>query len=103
VTVTQPPYEYESRLQEMFPGTFQHLRLMALDPYDLALTKLERNIERDRNDVRYLAKTIPFDLKLLRGRYTTELRPYLGNPQREDLTLQLWIDAIEEDRASSLL
>jgi Nucleotidyltransferase of unknown function (DUF6036) len=69
VTVAQPPYEYESRLQEMFPGAFQHLRLMALDPYDLALTKLERNIERDRSDVRYLARTIPFDLELLRDRY----------------------------------
>jgi hypothetical protein len=46
----------------MFPGAFQNLRLMALDPYDLALTKLERNIERDRSDVRYLARAIPFDL-----------------------------------------
>ena len=85
----------------MFQGTFQHLRLMALDPYDLALTKLERNIERDRNDVRYLARTIPFELDLLRERYESEMRPYLGNPKREDLTLQLWIEAIEEDRAST--
>jgi len=99
VTVAQPPYEYESRLREMFPEAFQNLRLMALDPYDLALTKLERNIERDRSDVRYLARAIPFDLELLRDRYEKELRPYLGNPKREDLTLQLWIEAIEEDRA----
>ena len=84
----------------MFPGTFQNLHLMALDPYDLALTKLERNIERDRNDVRYLARIIPFELDLLRERYQIELRPYLGNPKREDLTLKLWIEAIEEDRAS---
>jgi hypothetical protein len=27
-----------------------------------------------------------------------ELRPLLGNPEREDLTLRLWIDAIEEDQ-----
>lgn len=101
VTVAQPPYEYESRLQEMFPETFRHLRLMALDPYDLALTKLERNIERDRNDVRYLARTVPLDLDLLRERYQTELRPYLGNPKREDLTLKIWIEAITEDRANS--
>lgn len=101
VTVAQPPYEYESRLQEMFPETFRHLHLMALDPYDLALTKLERNIERDRNDMRYLARTVPFDLDLLRERYQTELRPYLGNPKREDLTLELWIEAITEDRANS--
>ena len=98
VTVAQPPYEYESRLQEMFPGAFQNLRLMALDPYDLALTKLERNIERDRSDVRYLARTVALDLTLLRDRYDQELRPYLGNPKREDLTLKLWIEAIEEDR-----
>jgi hypothetical protein len=67
VTVAQPPYEYESRLQEMFPGTFHYFHLMAPDPYDLALTKLERNIERDRNDVRYLVRTVPFDLEMLRG------------------------------------
>jgi hypothetical protein len=73
---------------------------MALDPYDLALTKLERNIERDRSDVRFMARTIPFDLAILRERYLSEQRPYLGNPKREDLTLQLWIDAIEEDRAA---
>jgi hypothetical protein len=87
----------------MFPGTFRHLLLMALDPYDLALTKLERNIERDRNDVRYLARTVPFDLDLFRERYQSELRPYLGNPKREDLTLKLWIEAISEDRADSSL
>jgi hypothetical protein len=100
VTVVQAPYEYESRLIEMFPGVFHHLLLMALDPYDLALTKLERNIERDRSDVQHLARTVPFDLALLRERYVTEQRPSLGNPKREDLTLQLWIDAIEEERGS---
>lgn len=34
---------------------------MALDPYDLARSKLERNIQRDRYDVRHLARTVPFD------------------------------------------
>jgi hypothetical protein len=100
VGVTQPPDDYESRLCEMFPGVFRNLRLMALDPYDLALTKLERNFGRDRSDVRYLARTVPFDLNILRERYTTELRPYLSNPAREDLTLQFWIEDIEEDRAN---
>jgi hypothetical protein len=101
VTIVQAPYEYESHLIEMFPGVFQHLRLMALDSYDLALTKLERNIERDRNNIRHLARTVPFDLAILRERYVAEHRPYLGIPKREDLTLQLWIDAIEEDRKHS--
>jgi hypothetical protein len=80
--------------------SFRNLRLMALDPCDLALTKLERNIERDRSDVRYPARTVPFDLSILRERYMTELRPYLGNPAREALSLQFWIEDIEEDRAS---
>jgi hypothetical protein len=100
VTVVQAPYEYESRLVEMFPRAFEHLRLMALDPYDLALTKLERNIERDRSDIQHLARTVPFDLNVLRERYAAEQRPYLGNPEREDLTLELWIEAIEEQRGS---
>lgn len=100
VGVAQPPYNYASRLHEMFPGVFRHLRLMALDPYDLALTKLERNIEKDRGDVRYLARTIPFDLNVLRERYASELRPYLGNPTREDLSFRFWIEDIEEDRKS---
>jgi hypothetical protein len=69
-----------------------------LDPYDVALSKLERNIHRDRDDVRHPARVIPFDLALLRERYQKELRWQLGNPAREDLTLQLWTEAIEEER-----
>jgi len=30
----------------MFPGAYRHLRICALDPYDLALSKLERKIQR---------------------------------------------------------
>jgi len=98
VTVATVPEDYDQRLTEMFPGEFRRLRLLALDPYDLALAKLERNIQRDRDDVKHLARTIPFDLDLLKDRYLKELRPLLGNPEREDLTLRLWIEAIEEDR-----
>jgi hypothetical protein len=99
VTVDCVPENYEERLTEMYPGALRRLRLFALDPYDIALSKLERNIQRDRDDVRYLARVIPFDLAFLRERYEKELRWQLGNPAREDLTLQLWIDAIEEERA----
>jgi len=90
--------DYEDRLTEMFPGSFKHLRLFALDPYDLALSKLERNTQRDRDDVKHLARIVPFDLDVLQERYQKELRPDLGNPEREDLTLKLWIEAIEEER-----
>jgi hypothetical protein len=98
VGVAAVPENYEDRLIEMFPDAYRYLRLMALDPYDLALSKLERNNRKDRDDVRYLARTIPFDLSVLQERYATEMRWQLGRPDREDLTLQLWIEAIEEDR-----
>lgn len=94
-----PPDDYDKRLTEMFPGAFRHLRLWALDPYDLALTKLNRNLPKDREDVRYLAKVVPLDLSILRSRFENEVKPYLWRPEREELTLQLWIDDIEEIRA----
>lgn len=98
VGVAPVPESYEERLTEISPGTFNHLRLLALDPYDLALSKLERNTQRDRDDVKHLERTVAFDLDKLQERYQKELRPDLGNPEREDLTLKLWIEVIEEGR-----
>jgi hypothetical protein len=40
VAVASAPYDYDERLTEMFPGAYSNLGLLALDPYDLALTKL---------------------------------------------------------------
>lgn len=98
VTVTTLPEGYDRRLREIFPDVFKRLRMSALDPYDLALAKLERNVQRDRDDVKYLARQTPFDPEILKERYEKELRPYLGKPEREDLTLRLWLEAIEEER-----
>jgi hypothetical protein len=89
---------YEDRLLEMFQNRYEHLRLMAFESYDLALSKLERNSQKDRDDVRYLAKTVPFDLGLLKERYQTEMRWQMAQPGREDLTLELWLEMILEDR-----
>jgi hypothetical protein len=98
VGVAHVPENYEERLSEIFSKVFKHLRLFALDPYDLAMSKLERNIQRDRDDVMHLARTVPFDPEVLKDRYQKELRWQLGNPEREDLTLRLWIEAIQEER-----
>ena len=100
VTVATYPENYEERLVEVFPGACQHIRLFALDPYDLVLAKLERNLQRDRDDFAYLARTVPLDLALLKHRYNDEMRVYLARPEREDLTLQLWIDIAEESRTT---
>jgi hypothetical protein len=100
VTVVTCPDGYEGRLVEFLPGTWNRLRLFVLDPYDLVLAKLERNLQRDRDDVLYLARAARWDVDVLHNCYETELRPYLGRPEREDLTLNLWIEMIQESRGA---
>lgn len=98
VGIALTPENYEDRLTEMYPGTFENLRLWALDPYDIVLTKLERNTAIDRQDVEYLAAAVPLDLQVLQKRYEDELRVYVKNESREDQTLRLWIEIIRERR-----
>lgn len=94
VTVVTPPCEYATRLQRMFPAApWQKLSLYALDPMDLALSKLERNAERDREDYLSLYRAGLIDLDVLRARYFAELRPYLLTREGwHDQTLDLWVD-----------
>lgn len=87
------PEDFEVRTVEMFPGRFEKLRLYAPDPYDLILSKLERNSTKDRDDVEYLARTLNLKPQILRDRYQKELRPYLTNEARHDLTLDLWVSS----------
>jgi hypothetical protein len=92
------PQDYASRLTEIFKGRFAHLRLLVLDRYDLALSKLERNIDRDRDDVLLLART-NFDVAVLRERYRTEVRPFVsGRTSWHDQTIELWLEMIDETR-----
>jgi hypothetical protein len=100
VSVTHVPEDYEERLRPIFRERFKRLRLFALDPYDLALSKLERNSAKDRADVFHIARAVPLDLKILRDRYERELRWQMGIPEREDQTFNLWIEAIEEERST---
>jgi hypothetical protein len=83
-------------VEELFPGRYTRLRLFGLDPYDLALSKLERNSQVDRDDVKYLFGTIPLNPDVLEHRYRTEQRPYLSNEVRHDLTLGLWLEMLKE-------
>jgi hypothetical protein len=54
VAISNMPEEYETRLTEMFPKQFTKLSLFAPDPYDLILSKIERNSGKDRDDAKYL-------------------------------------------------
>jgi hypothetical protein len=94
VTVATPPEDYEERLIPLFPGAWDRLQLFALEAHDIALSKLERNLERDRGDVQALARAGYLDPQVLRERYYRELRPsLLAHEARHDLTLQLWLEA----------
>lgn len=93
VGVSSLPGSYSKRLSELFPEGFRHLRLYALDPHDLALSRLTSNSPADRADVAQLATAVPLDAALLRARYRQELRPAIGDPERHDRTLEMWIEA----------
>ncbi|MEK7403908.1 MAG: DUF6036 family nucleotidyltransferase [Acidobacteriota bacterium] len=94
VGIVTVPENYADRLKLMFPTAYRTLLLMGLEAHDLALSKLERNSARDREDVRYLARAVPLDLAVLESRYHSELRPYLASPERHDLTLRLWLEML---------
>jgi len=93
VTLTE---NYADRLRPIFPSVYQRLALFGLEAHDLALSKLERNSSRDREDVKFLARAAHLDLAVLEDRYRSELRPYLANPERHDLTLRLWLEMLQD-------
>jgi len=97
VAVNNMPEGYETRLREMFPKQFKNLRLFAPDPYDLILSKLERNSGKDRDDAANMFKKLGLASEVLGERYQKELRLHLAIPTREDLTLKLWIEMFEAE------
>jgi hypothetical protein len=96
VGIATPPCNYATRLQPMFPKeSWKRLRLLALDPTDIALSKLERNADRDRDDVLRLARAGLVDAQTLKARYFEEVRPYLLSRESwHDQTLDLWLEMI---------
>ncbi len=96
VTVAEYPYEYDTRLIPVFENEFTGLRFRAFERHDLVLAKLARNIDRDRQDLEALATGPGLDVELLRQRFDSEMKSHIGNPRRDELTLDLWIDIINE-------
>ena len=94
VGIVTVPEKYQDRLLPMFPVAFRRLLLFGLEAHDLALSKLERNSARDREDVKFLACAAPLNLSVLESRYQSELRPYLANTDRHDLTMRLWLEML---------
>ena len=98
VTVADVPDNYDERLTTALDASFEKLQFRIFERHDLVLAKIVRNNDRDRADVAAIAGGPGLDIDVLRARYVEELRPKLGRPEREDLTLELWIEIIEETR-----
>ena len=92
--VANYPDDYESRLVRVFP-IWPKVRLWALDPHDLALTKLERSNDRDIRDVMYLAQAGLINQETLILRFERELEPYITGrtPTWNRTTLNMWVNA----------
>jgi Nucleotidyltransferase of unknown function (DUF6036) len=92
--VANSPDDYESRLVRVFPG-WSKVRLWALEPHDLALTKLERSNDRDIRDVMYLAQAGLINQETLSTRFEKELEPHITGRTAtwNRTTLQMWVDA----------
>lgn len=98
--IASVPENYEDRLTELYPGRFKNVRLFVLDPYDLVLSKLSRNHDRDREDVQYLVRTQKLEAGILRERYERELRASLIGPlERHDGTLDFWLEAYFSEKS----
>jgi hypothetical protein len=98
VTVADVPDHYDERLTTALDASFEKLQFRIFEKHDLVLAKIVRNNDKDRADVAAIAGGPGLDIDVLRARYVEELRPKLGRPEREDLTLELWIEIIEETR-----
>ena len=94
VSVANYRDDYQARLVRVFP-LWPNVRLWALEPHDLALTKLERSNDRDIRDIMYLAQAGLIVRETLISRFEKELEPYLTGrtPTWNRTTLKMWVDA----------
>ena len=93
-TVAMYPENYRSRLVPMCDDVpLRFLRILALEAHDLALTKLDRNSDTDRQDVQALAAAGLIAKDTLLERYGTEYRPNLASGEKKlDLSMELWVE-----------
>lgn len=89
VGIADLPDEYESRLEKI-ELKLKKLKLWALDPYDLLLSKLSRNSPKDQDDAKYLISKMKLRFETFENRWKQEVAPWISNRDRHDLTIELW-------------
>jgi hypothetical protein len=93
--VSDIPEDYQARLAPLSFG-LSKLSLKVLEPYDLVLSKLTRNSPKDREDVKVLAGNLNLSFGILMTRFEQEMKAWLPNLQRHQLTLKLWREYFAE-------
>lgn len=89
VGIADLPEDYESRLQEI-KVNLEKLKLWALEPYDLLLSKVTRNSPKDQDDAKRLISKLKLDFKTFHDRWERELAPMVSNRRTHDLAIELW-------------
>jgi hypothetical protein len=83
-----PPDDYRSRMKfEIFPK--KNLRVWFLDQYDLAISKIDRGIEKDFEDIKRVHQKSPFNCDQLINLFNTEYINVssIGNPREKKMNL----------------
>lgn len=88
------PEGYDTRMTEMFPNRFKHIRLLALDPYDLILSKLHRNSDKDRQDVMFLFRSHNLKIQTIIERY----RQLPDISSKTNSAFRLWLEMFNHSR-----
>jgi hypothetical protein len=86
--VFSPPDDYRSRMNfEIFPK--KNLRVWFLDQYDLAISKIDRGIEKDFEDIKRVHQKSPFDCPKLIDLFNQEYINVsaIGNPREKKMNL----------------
>jgi Nucleotidyltransferase of unknown function (DUF6036) len=93
--VADIPENYSDRLIVLNSG-LSKLGLKIRDDYDLTLSKLARNSPKDREDIKAIARLRKLSFREPMERFDQEMKPWLPNLERRQLTLQLWSEYFPE-------
>ena len=92
-SIAQVPSGFEQRLKRVLPS-LQRLEVWVLDPYDLAVSKLLRGDEHDRQQLVALHEQVQFDKTALVSRFMELMADYVGDPTEPRWALFHFVDEL---------
>ncbi|OGR69925.1 MAG: hypothetical protein A2089_11265 [Elusimicrobia bacterium GWD2_63_28] len=81
--------EWKERSVQILCGKLRNIRLMAISPEDLVLSKLSRYNDRDREDIRFLITKHRLKAGKLIGYYKSARKYFVGDLCALDLTFNI--------------